>query len=47
MKFHIVSHGNISAEIRRIIELRHEFHIVICINDVGPYDIFPHWNWKK
>ena len=47
MKIHIASPGNNSAEIGKIVDLRHEFYSTFCINDVGSYDTFPHWNWKK
>ena len=33
--------GNISAETGKILDLRHESIIAICINDV------PYWSWNK
>ena len=30
MMFHMTSLGNISADIRKIVDLRHEFYIAIC-----------------
>ena len=45
-KFRIASLGNTSAEIGKIVDLRHEFYIAVCIYDVGSYDIF-HIGIKK
>ena len=47
MKLYIISIENISAEIRKIVELRHGVNIEISTNVDGSYDIFFTFNFIK